>query len=462
MPDRTDAPPQLALALALALLSACELDPDPTAEPGEALAGGDTTIFDATQNAFSLPARNLSDLERERFAVGNSFFNKNWVTAPASTAARDGLGPTFNARSCSACHLRDGRGRPPSAPGEPLLGLLFRLSLPGADADPTYGDQLQPYAIDGVPAEGDVQITYTERPGVFADGQPYSRRVPTYTLTAPAFGPFHPDLLISPRVAPAMIGLGLLAAIPEADLLARADPDDLDGDGVSGRPNYAWEIEPGRLALGRFGWKASQTSVLQQVAGAFIGDIGVTSRLFPHNNCPAPQQACAAAPHGGEPELSDALLAEVTFYSAALAVPARRGVDDPQVLRGKAQFHALGCAACHVPTWRTAPDGAGHPALADQQIWPYTDLLLHDMGPELADHRPDLEATGAEWRTPPLWGIGLLEIVSGHTDLLHDGRARDLNEAILWHGGEAQAARDAFIAASAAERDDLLTFLRSL
>lgn len=452
------------LFLALTLGTACDDGPAP--EPGEELAGGDTTVFDATPNAFSLSARNMSFERRQRFVVGNSFFNKNWVTAPASTDGRDGLGPTFNARSCSTCHFRDGRGRPPAA-DEPFTALLLRLSLPGADplggplGVPLYGDQLQPFAIEGVPGEAVPKVRYTERPGAFADGEPYSLRAPTYTFDQPAFGPLPPDLLVSPRVAPAMIGLGLLEAIPEADLLAREDPDDRDGDGISGRANRVWDVAAGAPAVGRFGWKANQPSVRQQTAGAFHGDMGITSSLFPEENCPMGQAACLAAPTGGAPEIADDLLADVVLYSETLAVPARRDVGDPTVLRGRQLFHDAGCADCHVPRHVTAADAA-LPEVRGQTIWPYTDLLLHDLGDGLADGRPDFAADGREWRTPPLWGIGLVDTVNGHTEFLHDGRARSLLEAILWHGGEAEAAQQAVVALPKPDREALLVFLESL
>lgn len=452
------------LLAALALVAACDEGPAPL--PGEELAGGDTTVFDATPAAYSLAARNMSWERRQRFFVGNSFFNKNWVTAPGSAAGRDGLGPTFNARSCSTCHFKDGRGRPPE-PDEPFTGLLLRLSVPGEGAHgsprdvPGYGDQLQPYAIEGVPPEAVPSVTYEERPGSFADGEPYSLRAPTYAFAELAYGPLPDDLQVSPRVAPAVIGMGLLEAIPEADLVARADPDDADGDGISGRPNRVWDHGSGRVALGRFGWKANKATVRQQTAGAFAGDIGVTSTLFPGLNCPEGQDECLAAPDGGAPEVSDDLLGDVVFYTETLAVPARRDVDDPEVLRGREEFHAAGCADCHVPRHVTAADAPLTEA-AGQTIWPYTDLLLHDMGEALADGRPDFEADGREWRTPPLWGIGLVQAVNSHTYLLHDGRARSLSEAILWHGGEGEAAREAFRALPRERRAALLAFLESL
>lgn len=436
------------------------------AEPGEELSGGQATVFDTTPNAFSQPVPGLARDQELLFFVGNSFFNQNWVTAPASTTARDGLGPLFNARSCAGCHFKDGRGRPPDA-GETATGLLLRLSLPGQTPhggplpDPIYGGQLQDQAIMGLAAEGSVIITYEEVPFTFPDGQVVQLRRPTYTITGPAYGEPAAELLISPRVANQMIGMGLLEAVPEADILALSDPDDRDGDGVSGRANQVWDVAAGRVALGRFGWKANEPTVAQQAAGAFLGDIGITTPLFVDENCTEAVAGCATADHGGAPAIEPDDFAKVVLYASSLAVPARRDWDEPIVLQGKALFAEVGCAACHTPTLTTGE----HPtiaALSGQTIHPYTDLLLHDMGPGLADGRPDFLAGGAEWRTPPLWGLGLIETVNGHTFLLHDGRARNTLEAILWHDGEAAAARDNFARLDAAQRGALLRFLDSL
>ena len=428
--------------------------------------GGDTTAFASNNQAFSLSARNLTNLERRTFEVGDSFFNQNWVTAPASTAARDGLGPTFNAQACSSCHTHDGRGRPPESPDDPTRGLLLRLSIPGTDAtgaplpDPNYGGQLQDRAIRQIPPEGRLILTYTEIPGTYADGQPYTLLSPHYDFADLAFGPLHPDLMLSPRVAPSVFGAGLLETIPESIILAQADPADADNDGISGRPNMVWNWRQGKTTLGRFGWKANQPTVEQQVAAAFLGDIGITSTLFPEENCPPLQTDCQSAPNGGAPELPAERLQKITFYNRTLAVPAMRNLDDLQVAQGAKLFLSAGCAACHTPQYVTGESDI--PALSHQTIYPYTDLLLHDMGDGLADNRPDFLANGREWRTPPLWGLGLIETVNGHTRLLHDGRARSIAEAILWHGGEAEKARDNFIGLSQQERAALIAFLNSL
>ncbi len=462
---------QMLVVVVASAIAACTGSPfgedEPAVEEGAELLGGETTVFDATPIAYSFPARNLSSDDRDVFSLGDHFFNRNWVAAPASTSANDGLGPLFNATSCSACHRRDGRSMPPQAASDSRAGLLLRLSIPGVDAhggplaEPTYGGQLQPSGIVGVPGEGEYVIAYEEVPGTFRDGEPYSLRRPTYTIESLAYGPLAEGILVSPRTAPAMIGLGLLEAVPEETLRALADPDDADHDGISGRVNLVWNVAEGRETVGRFGWKANVPTVEQQVAGAFNGDIGITTRLFPEEGCSAREAACRAAPTGGTPELSDDTLAEVVLYSRSLAVPARRKAADPVSRRGERLFEEARCSSCHAPKLVT---GSSSPiaALRGQTIRPYTDLLLHDMGPELADGRPDFGASGSEWRTAPLWGLGLLATVSKHTLLLHDGRARDAREAILWHGGEGAAAREAFRAMSRDDRAALLAFLASL
>ncbi len=418
-------------------------------------SGGEGTTAAADRNAFGNSARNLTDEQRRAFEVGDSFFTQNWVTAPASTDARDGLGPLFNAQACSSCHLRDGRGTPDDG-----LGLLFRLSTPEGDPDPTYGGQLQDRSILGVPAEATVRTIYVEEVGTFDDGTEYVLRRPVHEFDDLSYGPLVVDVQTSPRLAPPVFGAGLLEAIPEEDIVAAADPEDSDGDGISGRPNFVFGPASPEQRLGRFGWKANVATVEEQVAGAFVGDIGITSSLHPDETCTLVQLDCLAAPNGGTPEISDDLLAFVVFYNETLAVPARRNLDSQSVRDGADHFDSLGCASCHTPMQRTGDDPIA--ALANQVIFPFTDLLLHDMGPDLADGRPDGEASGSEWRTPPLWGIGLSEVVNSNARFLHDGRARSLEEAILWHGGEAESAREGYKALSEEQRDELIDFLESL
>jgi CxxC motif-containing protein (DUF1111 family) len=448
------------------VLAACGDDINEARDPlasDDAVAvelGGDTTREVTGRNSFGLPAPTLTNDERRAFEIGDSFFTQNWVTAPASTEARDGLGPVFNAQACSSCHLLDGRGIPGDT-GSGEIGLLIRLSVPGDDGpeqEPNYGDQFQDRAIEDVPAEGDVVITYTEVEGQYADGTTYSLRRPTYSLENLNHGGLTDDVMMSPRLAPQVIGMGLLEAIPEDDIVARADPDDADGDGISGRPNFPWNPRTEQHELGRFGWKANAPTVEAQAAGAFNGDIGITSPLHPDQPCTDIQDECHAAPSGGEPELDESRLGSVTFYTRHLAVPAKRsgaGVAD-----GEQLFTDFGCAACHTPTFTTAAVDTA--ALSEQTIHPFTDLLLHDMGEGLADERPDFDASGTEWKTPPLWGIGLIEDVNGERFLLHDGRARTIEEAILWHGGEAEPSMETFRTAAADDRSDLVAFLESL
>jgi CxxC motif-containing protein (DUF1111 family) len=465
--------PTLVLAAAAALVvvtvaAACTGDdssssPPPTPRELE-LQGGEGTVQNMGKGAFAQPMPHLTKEERRHFFVGNSFFNDNWITAPASAVGRDGLGPIFNAQSCSSCHFKDGRGQPPASPDDPTRGLLFRISVLDDDGravpDPDLGDQLQDRSIRGVPAEGSVVITTTERPGTYGDGEAYSLGAPTYTVLDAAGAPLERRLLLSPRVAPAIFGVGLLESIPADTLEQLADPKDDDGDGISGRVNHMEDPQTGEPTIGRFGWKASVPSVRDQNANAFNGDIGITSSIRRKGPCMPTQAECLAAPDGGDPELDDQKLDRVTFYARTLAVPARRDVTKPDVRKGSALMADIGCTGCHAAELETGP--ADVPDLAHQTIRPYTDLLLHDLGPGLADDRPDEQATGREWRTAPLWGIGLTHTVNGHTRFLHDGRARNLAEAILWHGGEADAAKERFRTLSAADRAALLAFLESL
>ena len=470
---------RLSFALLAALaLSACDDAPRFThAEQGEAQSGGQTTVKKQDQNAFSLPSANLSPTRRLDFSVGNSFFRSPWVLAPSTTTARDGLGPLFNTNACQNCHIKDGRGHPPEAGADNAVSMLVRLSIPddpaqaelikrvGVLPEPTYGGQLQDMAIPGVAPEGRVRVEYDHLRVAFRDGSHIELREPTLQITQLGYGPMHPETRASARIAPPMIGLGLLEAIPDAAILANADPDDKDGDGISGRPNWVWDDALQKVVMGRFGWKAGQPTLNQQDVHAFSGDMGLTTSLKHSDDCTAVQTDCLRAPNGegpnGEPEVSDNILRLVLFYSRNLAVPARRNVNDSEVLAGKNLFYEAGCQQCHTPKFTTRADAA-EPELANQVIRPYSDLLLHDMGPELADNRSEFQATGREWRTPPLWGIGLTQAVSGHTQFLHDGRARNLMEAIIWHGGEAQAAQRQVLAFDAQQRKALLAFLNSL
>ncbi|WP_085714440.1 di-heme oxidoredictase family protein [Pseudomonas sp. B28(2017)] len=466
-------------ALFLALgLSACDGAPKFTqAEPGEARSGGSATVRKSDQNAFSMPSANLPPSRRVDFSVGNSFFRSPWVIAPSTTTARDGLGPLFNTNACQGCHIKDGRGHPPTPDDANAVSMLVRLSIPDAPAyakvieqlgvvpEPVYGGQLQDMAVPGVAPEGKVRVNYTVVPVRFKDGTEVELRKPSLNITRLGYGPMHPDTRFSARVAPPMIGLGLLEAIPDEAILANAKEQAKANNGISGRPNQVWDDARQKTVLGRFGWKAGQPNLNQQNVHAFSGDMGLTSSLRPFDDCTDAQTACKQAPSGngpnGEPEVSDNILRLVLFYSRNLAVPARRDVNAPEVLAGKTLFYQAGCQSCHTPKYTTAANAA-EPELANQVIRPYSDLLLHDMGDGLADNRSEFQASGREWRTPPLWGIGLTQAVSGHTQFLHDGRARNLLEAVLWHGGEATAAQQQVLSFNAEQRTALLAFLNSL
>ena len=452
-------------------------------EPFEALPGGAATSRKIiNDDAFSHFSANLTFAEEERFKLGNALFRKLWVSSPSSTQASDGLGPLFNARACQSCHLKDGRGHPPEGKAD-STSMFFRLArAPSTEEenrllaekkalllpDPVYGGQLQDFAVPGHKAEGRMVITYTEMPVTLGDGTVVSLRKPTYSVADLGYGPMNPSTVLSPRVTPQMIGLGLVDQIHPADILANADPDDADKDGISGKPNMVRDAKTGELVLGRFGWKAINPTIRAQTAGAFSGDIGISSPDVPGawGECTEAQAACRDAPHGeqadlGQGEAPEQVMELVTFYSQNLAVPERRNLKDPDVLHGKEVFYSLGCVSCHKPKFVTRRDAPGK-AQAFQLIWPYSDFLLHDMGVGLADWLTAGDAGGTEWRTPPLWGIGLTETVNGHTFFLHDGRARNLTEAILWHGGEGQAARDGFAALSAGDRAALIKFVESL
>ena len=430
--------------------------------------------------------RPVADLDAEalaRYAAGGAVFRKLWVSAPSSTTASDGLGPLYNARSCAQCHPRGGRGHPMAEDGSAAPALVLRLSVPPAtDAEralllerraialpePTYGLQLQPFAIQGHAGEGRLAVSYERLTRTLPDGETVELQRPVCAITELGYGPLSPAAMMSPRLAPPVAGMGLLEAVPEAQILAAEDPDDRNGDGIRGRANRVRAAGTGNQVLGRFGWKASIATLSQQVAEALATDIGLSSRLAdrPHGDCTPRQIACIAAPTGadrgrGGHEVGEAILDLLVLHMAASAPPPRQATDAAAARDGERLFAKIGCAACHRPRLETAVDPRW-PHLRAQVIWPYTDLLLHDMGEDLADHRPEGGAGGRDWRTPPLWGIGLTARMAARQAYLHDGRARSLKEAVLWHGGEARSAREAFEALPRADREAVLRFVQTL
>src|SRR5258706_4089373 len=448
----------LPLAAGAVLAGAGELEP-------AALAGGDFTVSDESALAYSLPGPRLDTSQLEPFAGGRQEFHPRWVVL-AVIGGKWGRGPTANGDTCTHCHAGNGRGHAPDSDRETLASMVVRLSIPGENEHggplphPNYGDQLQDQGELGrVFAEGDATIAWSESEERLPDGSSVTLRTPKLGFTNLAFGPLGADVMTSVRMAPPVFGAGLLDAIAENAVLdiARQQQE----IGFNGRPNYVWDEEKQTTALGRFGWKANQPSLRQQDASAFLNDMGVTTSVFKRENCPDKQVACRKRPLGMVPEQPDRAFNELVFYTRALGVPARRRVGDPVTSRGEHLFAQAQCAICHVPEIKTGEYPA-LPLLANQVIRPYTDLLLHDMGEGLADGRPDFLAGPRDWRTPPLWGIGLSSKVNGNASLLHYGRARNLTEAILWHGGEAERSREAFRAMPAADREALLNFLSSL
>jgi CxxC motif-containing protein (DUF1111 family) len=419
--------------------------------------GGPATVDIDGPAAFSLPVPGLSREDRRAFSVGNALFRDNWVVAPASAEGRDGLGPMFSASSCSACHAEDGRGMPPYGDPLPSAGWIVLVSPQAEDglAHPTYGRQVQDRAIPGVRPEAAIRLEPERRPGEYADGTPFELERWRIRLEDLGYGELGP-VRLSLRVGPQLIGGGLLEGVDDATIVSLEDPEDRNGDGISGRAHRVG------ARIGRFGWKASLATLEDQVQSAFHEDMGITSPLFPAESLTPLQAMAVREPSGGAPEIDAAKVGRVAHYCRSLAVPAqRRAGTGSEVERGRELFSRIGCTSCHVAQLHTG-NASPIPSLRGVTFHPYTDLLLHDMGEGLADGRRDGDATGREWRTPPLWGIGLVPAVNGHSRYLHDGRARSLEEAVLWHGGEAQRARDAFTALDRSQRLALIAFLSSL
>lgn len=438
----------LASASLGAWLNACASDDDPILMIER--AGGDTTTLNRSAGAFEASAPNLSRDDRTRHLLGDAAFEALFQPPPATVNA--GLGPQFNHVSCASCHIRNGRGSPTALPESEGSMLLVRVSQAGRDPEtggplalPDFGDQLQDHAIMGVLPEASIEVTWLEVPGRYADGERYLLRRPRFDIRLANGRSLSSGVMTSPRIPPPVFGLGLLEAVSDDEILAFADPNDRDGDGISGRANQVWDVAQGRRTLGRFGWKANTPHLRQQAAGAYSADMGVSSPLLPEAD--------------GHTDIDQATLEATTFYTQTLAVPARAALEDSSA-RGARLFHQIGCATCHRSVMQTGLSDIA--ALAQQTIAPYTDLLLHDLGEELADHRPDFDASGTEWRTPPLWGIGLTTKILGEGAFLHDGRARNLEEAILWHGGEGEASRNAFKMSSKKDRQALVAFLNAL
>ncbi len=464
-------------------------------DPQEIKQGGDTGISISSAESYSKPSSNLTASRKGSFFIGNAFFRQPWVIAPASTDSRDGLGALFNVAACQSCHVKDGRGHAPMSMDDDADSLLIRLAMPATTdeqrqqlqnsliekvAHPMYGGQLQDRGIQGVPAEARIAVQWTDKTVTFTDGHVETLRAPTFNLTKPGYGPFDDELMVSPRVALPMIGLGLLEQIPDEDIKKQAIDKNNNSD-ISGKFNWVMDPQTGKHALGRFGWKAGQTKLLTQNQSAFNEDMGLTSNIRPHESCMPTQTACVKATTGadeqgdGRPpiEVNDEVAKFVEFYTRNLAVPHRRNADDKLVLAGKKRFYDMGCQSCHTPRYQLPKTDDDHLEQHGQVIYPYTDLLLHDMGDDLADRtiagklppkdaQVEFLANSYEWRTPALWGIGLAQTVDPQATFLHDGRARTLMEAVLWHGGEAQEQQKKVLNLDKQGRAELNAFLKSL
>ena len=425
------------------------------------MSGGAATTLSASASAFSDMIDGLDARNARVHEIGDQTFAQTFVAPPSPIFT--GLGPIFNNISCINCHRNDAEGIPTA--GFSNSGLLCRLSLPGADVNggplsiPGYGTQLQDQAVLGATPEASVNIGYTDLPVTYPDGTVVNLRKPSYTLSNP-YTTLPGNYLLSPRLAPPLTGMGLLENIPESTILSFVDAGDANGDGITGKANYVYNPYTKRKELGRFGLKANTPTLQVQVATAYQQDMGVTSYVQPEESAFGQPQMNGV--HGDvQPELVDSLLNYVVYYVKTLAVPARRNVNDPTNAKGSQLFTQLNCSGCHRPTIQTGTD-LSLPQISSQRIHPYTDLLVHDMGDGLADNRPDFLAGGREWRTAPLWGIGLLDIANGTPYFLHDGRARTIEEAILWHDGEAARSKQQFMQLAQSDRAALLKFLSSL
>lgn len=459
-----------AAAAAAFVLAACSSDHQAPSSPGgpgttppafagDSLSGGDMTVFDASSQAFSQPGPPVSGAELAQHQAGDRTFDATFVPAPAPV--NPGLGPRFDNVSCTGCHTNDGRGLPPAG-GAQFPSILYRVSVPGLGPHggpapvPGYGVQIEQEASTGFTPEAMVSAHYTDSAVSFGDGTTVTLHVPRYTIGSP-YETLPATVLLSPRVAPPNFGLGLLEAVSDSAIEALASSPAALGAGIAGTANHVWDSIGGAMRVGRFGLKANVATIDDQAGGAFDADMGVTSPAFPNEPCYDAVPACLT--HA--PDISGTVVQAVITYVRTLGVPARRNIHASSVQHGATAFAAAGCSGCHLPTLVTGTV-AGEPELSGQTIHPFTDMLVHDMGPGLADGRPDFAASGAQWRTRPLWGIGLTPLVNGRVNFLHDGRARSLMEAILWHGGQAAPSRQYFQQLPAADRAALIDFLNSL
>jgi len=463
------------------------------------LSGGDATVNRVHASAFSAHSANIKNVKNIlKFNGGNKFFEEPWAQSVGSVSSQDGLGPLFNNNACQDCHVRDGRGHASEAPsgqqGTDFSTMLLRASKSNLNdaqkttmslgiqaniGDSCIGGQLQHQSNFGITKEASQAVSYRYINVQFSDGENVELREPIWHVQG-INCEIDDDTVLSARVAPPMIGLGLLALIDAQDIINQEDINDVNNDGISGKSNKVWSVATQSVALGRFGWKAGQPTLRQQTAGAFLGDMGLTTDFFQAENCLDHQKDCKASPSGNGDmsdtdygyEVSTKVLDKITFYAHHLAVPARRNAYSEEVMNGQKVFNEIGCQQCHTASYRTGQNSE-FPELSNQKIYPYSDMLLHDMGKSLTDFDKNSKtvdgnipveflALANEWRTPPLWGIGLAKTVDPQATFMHDGRARTLLEAVLWHGGESEQSKQQVLSLSKKQRSELLAFLQDL
>jgi len=425
--------------------------------------------FSANKNKSLLlkPIDGLSDEQYDQFILGRSFFTIPWVEAPSATTARDGLGPLFNANTCISCHPKNGRGTLLTKSNKASRALVARLSIPSNNSDehkmlvkkagfvpePVYGAQISINGVHDVPFEARPEVKFEQVKVTFPDGEVDTILKPQYKLIDKNYGELAKDTAVTYRIAPSLHGLGLLEQISNEDILANADEFDKNGDGISGKANMVYSPLTKKEELGKYTWKASTATVIEQIAGAAHNDMGLTTSFFQVENCTSSQKLCNEAPKARDLlDITDMRLSAIDYYIKS--IKSYRPKNDESFKEGLEIFDSVSCSSCHIKSFETK---------SGFKVEPYSDLLLHDMGEGLSDGRSEFKASENEWRTAPLWGLALHEKITGKKPrLLHDGRARNFQEAILWHGGEASASKEAYMNLPKEKREKLLNFLERL
>ncbi|WP_394262028.1 di-heme oxidoredictase family protein [Moraxella boevrei] len=426
--------------------------PMPTARVWEP-SGGNATVSYNESRPFLTLIPNLDINQISGVSQGRELFVTNWTEAGTGRALFDGVGPLFNAISCTSCHANNGRVTPYNADGTTTDGVLFRLGDKQGNQHAIWGGQLQPNVIInniGLLAEGSVKVVEK------TDNE--NRAFWQFNFTPFDSNQNLGDINLGARIAPQLLGMGLLDLVTNEAILANADPNDNNNDGISGRVH--WVNEDGQNRIGKFGWKAINTTLRTQNATAMSQDMGLTTPVHLDSSCTPNQPLCHTLPVGGSPEISDESLTAVVDFMTALSVPARRINNQTNFDKGADLFEQVGCNQCHTPTLKTGTSYK-FSELSNQTIYAYTDLLLHDMGTGLDDGVKEINAESYEWRTPPLWGIGIVA-KQPNARFLHDGRAKTIEEAILWHGGEAENTRQKFKNLSNTDKQNLLEFVNGI